>query len=139
MNISLQLLTLTAWPRRGFHLILYFYDNVQSRRTRSGWPWQCTRGKRRREWIMSDNEHLLRVDELRASMNIHDANDEEIYAVRGNRTIPNEATISNNNIIKFYRNISCAPFPYPFMKFSCIQNNDSLTDDLKMRNLKMWI
>jgi len=86
---------------------------------------------------MSDNEHLLRVDELRASMNIHDANDEEIYAVRDNRTIPNVAAISNNNIIKFYRNISCIPSSYPFMKFSYIQNNDSLTNDLKIRNLKM--
>lgn len=37
---------------------------------------------------MSDNEHLLPVDELRALMNIHDANDEEIYAVRRNRVDP---------------------------------------------------
>lgn len=60
---------------------------------------------------MSDNEHLLRVDELRASMNIHDANDEEIYAARRNRAIPNAAAISDNNVIKFYRNILClSPF-----------------------------
>lgn len=70
---------------------------------------------------MGDNEHLLRVDELRASMNIHDANDEEIYAVRRNRAIPNATAISDNNVIKFHRNILC-PLP---LKCSCVQNNDS--------------
>lgn len=54
-----------------------------------------------------------RVDELRASMNIHDANDEEIYAARRNRAIPNAAAISDNNVIKFYRNILCRPLPPP--------------------------
>lgn len=63
---------------------------------------------------MSDNEHLLRVDELRASMNIHDANDEEIYAVHRNRAIPNAAAISDNNVIKFYRNI-LRPLPQIFV------------------------
>lgn len=71
------------------------------------------------------------VDELRASMNIHDANDEEIYAARRNRAIPNAAAISDNNVIKFYRNILCRS-PLPFMKFSCVWNNESLVDGPKI-------
>lgn len=70
---------------------------------------------------MSDNEHLLWVDELRASMNIHDANDEEIYAARRNRAIPNAAAISDNNVIKFYRNIPLGvPIP-PCEIFMCTE------------------
>lgn len=53
---------------------------------------------------MSDNEHLLHVDELRALINIHDANDEEIY-VRLAVIERNATAIFSNGIIKSYRNI----------------------------------
>lgn len=55
---------------------------------------------------MSDNEHLLRLDELRAPMNIHDANDEEIYAARRNRVDPecSRDIYRGNSVIECYRN-----------------------------------
>lgn len=70
-----------------------------------GWYGQRARGARECEWIMSDNEHLLWVDELRTRWIRAMLMMRKFARCTIIESIPDAAAISGNGVIKCYSNI----------------------------------